>query len=884
MSTIEEFRKYLNGFKSEKGGIATHTSIDKGRYNIPNEELPEFYRMIRKALANGVVLHLTEKPLDPGPMRVDIDFRFALPTIADRIRIYTKEHVDRIVSAYFAELHEYLDAPIGGFRAYIMEKTGPVEHRQKLKDGFHIVFPDLIVTGDFQHLIRKKILDNAVAIFDGIGTTNAPDDIVDQAIIDRNNWQMYGSSKPGSEAYKVTRVVGWDDNTKALIEMDAPTSQEDHLDLVPTLSMRQVGKSAVPYRVEKAQEVQEFIDKVLPSMVKQKKDKIHERVFGKIRKAGVKNTASEDDFELAKILVKECLNPQRAENYDDWINLGWCLRNIDERLLTSWTEFSKNSSKYIENECQKLWYRMRTDGLSMGTLRMWARQDNLQRYNEILDKNVNALVDKSAGTQGAHYDVASVIHAMYKDRYRFITKDVWYVYDDDRHRWVRTNEALRLRMILSNEVVAKFLARAQYWNTMAISADDSTTRDTYDKKATQMLDIAKKLKTNGYKNGVMAECKCLFTDDKFEEKLDSHKHLLGFENGVYDLSLHIFRDGQPDDYVSYSTGVHYIPYNPKCQEAREIEHFLAQVHVNPSVRNYVKTILAISLDGNIKTEKFFIWTGKGGNGKSKVVELFQQAIGDYACILPISLLTQKRVQSNSAQSELERTKGRRFAVLQEPGEQEKLNIGILKELSGGDKLMVRGLFKEPIEFRPQFKMVLCCNDLPVVDGDDDGTWRRIEVTKWESKFTTNPDPNNPLHFKADLKLNEKFEAWAETFISMLIEHHKSVDPNNIKVPDEVKRETNSYKANNDTIGQFIEETMTPDESCRDRLVLLSLYRDFKEWFTKGVSRAKALPDRNQFRTYMEGRFGTYNSKGWRGIRYRPPFATDVAEDSDSDDE
>ena len=64
------------------------------------------------------------------------------------------------------------------------------------------------------------------------------------------------------------------------------------------------------------------------------------------------------------------------------------------------------------------------------------------------------------------------------------------------------------------------------------------------------------MKTSGFKDSVMKECKCLFIDEKFEELLDNRPHLIGFDNGVYDLKLHIFREGMPDGIPS-STGCPY---------------------------------------------------------------------------------------------------------------------------------------------------------------------------------------------------------------------------------------------------------------------------------------------------------------------------------------
>ena len=56
-----------------------------------------------------------------------------------------------------------------------------------------------------------------------------------------------------------------------------------------------------------------------------------------------------------------------------------------------------------------------------------------------------------------------------------------------------------------------------------------------------------------------------------------------------------------------------------------------------------------------------------------------------------------------------RSKGKRFAYLEESNENDKMNIGLLKEFTGGDKITARGLYAEPIDFKPQFKMLLLCN-------------------------------------------------------------------------------------------------------------------------------------------------------------------------------
>lgn len=864
---MEEIKQFTHQFRCERGTPFTHTSIGKPAYsiNVPNEKLIEFYNVYSRAMEAGVALHLTEKPTNPSMMRADFDFRFALPDPKPEPlpRMYLDADIQRILVAYFDILSSAIVAPDEDFIAYVMEKKHPVENRGKLKDGIHIVWPKLIVSNDLQHWVRRKVLDRGPLVFTGLPLTNSFDDVVDHHIIDKCNWQMYGSSKPDMESYRVTQIWRYDVSDRSLVDMSALVGRVPESHYVSMFSMRAFTEPT-ELRADKAEEIEQYVKHVMPAMDERRKTKLHQQIFTQSINY-MRNQVPEEELKLAKELVGKCLNPGRADNYDDWIKLGWVLRNIDYRLLTTWIEFSKMSSKFIGGECEKMWDSMRVDTLGMGTLRWWAKKDNFAKYNEILSDNVITLIDRCAGSDGAHFDVARVVHALFKDTYRFTTKDIWYTFNPAKHRWVRTKEGLYLRLLLSMDICSKFLERGMHYNTEAMRNPDS--RDILEDKSKKLQNIALKLKSCGYKDSIMKECKALFTDERFEELLDSHAHLIGFENGVYDLRMHEFREGLPDDYISFSTGRHYIPYDSQSIEAKEVEGFFEKIFTNPSVRRYVKDVLTIILDGSIRQEKFYMFTGSGSNGKSKILELVQKAIGEYYCILPISLLTQKRAASNAAQAELERTKGRRFAVMQEPGDNEKLNIGLMKELSGGDRILARGLFKEPIEFRPQFKMIMTCNELPEVSSDDGGTWRRIRVMEFTSKFTDAPNPAIATEFPIDMELSEKFDRWAETFISMLIEHHKKLNPAEIEEPMEVRIATEGYKKNNDIIGQFVSEYLVRDPTVTNRVLINNLYIDFKNWSVKvGHGKGKKLPDRNQLKAYIEKIFGQYPASGWRGIR------------------
>ena len=864
---MTEFRKFITQFRCKQGEAYTHTSIDdpKGSFKIPDDKLKDFYDIYNRSMMQGTLLYMTEKPTDPSPMRLDLDFRFSNDSGTEIKRKYTDDDIIRILNAYNTLLGEYIET--SDWKVYVMEKPKATEYRGKIKDGIHIVWPTIILSHSMQGFIRKQILNIASEIFKGLLVCNTYEDIIDKAIIDKNNWQMYGSRKPDCDSYRVTKVFEYNEKDKSLVLCDNP-SASDELGFSQLFSMRNKENIITTIKSDKIHELDEYIRHIVPIIDEKRKSKLDLYIFGKTQNNS-RNLTSDEDYNMAKQLVDECLVATRAENYEEWIKLGWTLRNIDYRLLDTWVNFSRVSNKYVEGECQKMWNRMKSDTMGLGTLRWWARLDNPKQYDTIIKNSVEILIDKCIGSDGAHYDIASVIHSIYKDKYRFTTKDTWYVFIDDKHRWVRSREGLRLRNILSTDICSRFMKRSIYWTEKARTAEDDTEREKSDSKSKKLIGISIKLKTAGYKDSVMKECKGLFTDEKFEELLDSHSHLLGFENGVYDLRMGEFRDGLPDDYISFSTNRNYVDYDKDSVESKEIEKYLSQVFVNENVRKYMKDIMACIIDGSIRQEKFYIYTGSGSNSKSALLNLVQKAIGDYYCILPIALLTQKRAASNSAQSELERTKGRRLAVMQEPGESEKLNIGLMKELSGGDRIMTRALFKEPVEFRPQFKMIMTCNELPEVPSDDGGTWRRIRVIEYKSKFLYTPDPNNPLEFSLDSELLDKFEKWADIFISMLIAHHGTLDFKKIHEPEEVRIATEGYKKNNDLIGQYVIERLEKDDTVRERTTLSKLFGDFKAWSSQNGGKNK-FPDRNHFKENLEKTFGVYplNQRGWRGIKYK----------------
>jgi P4 family phage/plasmid primase-like protien len=238
-------------------------------------------------------------------------------------------------------------------------------------------------------------------------------------------------------------------------------------------------------------------------------------------------------------------------------------------------------------------------------------------------------------------------------------------------------------------------------------------------------------------------------------------------------------------------------------------------------------------------------------------------------------LTRKR--GTGATPEVAETKGKRFVSFQEPEREDKIQVGFMKELTGGDKINTRKLYKSPIEFRPQFKTILCCNDLPEIPSNDGGTWRRIRVVDFPSKFVDDPKESN--EFKKDTEIPEKLKNWAPYFISLLIEMYAKFVKEGLKEPESVIKYTKDYQRRSDVYLDYIEENILETNDDSDILMFSALYNHFKQWHMEYYNEK---PSKVLFKEYMERKYGKCikRPERWKKLKFQVFEDEETTEDSD----
>jgi P4 family phage/plasmid primase-like protien len=322
--------------------------------------------------------------------------------------------------------------------------------------------------------------------------------------------------------------------------------------------------------------------------------------------------------------------------------------------------------------------------------------------------------------------------------------------------------------------------------------------------------IRLKLKTTSFKENVMKECKLLFFDKEFAMKLDENKNLIGFKNGVYDCLTQKFRDGTAEDCVSMCTN---LEYNEKLKYHDhacwpEVRKFLESILPIESVREYFVKHLSRCLSG-VYTQDFHILTGEGSNGKSMLLNLMMTCFGEYAYKVNIALFTQKRGRAGAAAPELVRMKGKRFVMMSEPDQDDSLTDGFLKEVTGSEKIPCRDLYggsKQMMEMEVQAKFHMACNVKPKVTDTTNGTWRRLKVIQFRSKFVHNPVGEHEYPIDETIMQKVQSVEWAECFMSYLIHlYTEGHGHTKLAPPTEVEQYINEYKGESDVIARFLSD-------------------------------------------------------------------------------
>ena len=239
--------------------------------------------------------------------------------------------------------------------------------------------------------------------------------------------------------------------------------------------------------------------------------------------------------------------------------------------------------------------------------------------------------------------------------------------------------------------------------------------------------------------------------------------------------------------------------------------------------------------------------------------------GIYAYTASNSVLLQPI--KNGSNPEIANMNKKRFIVFREPeAEKAKLNLSIIKELTGGSRINARLNYSNNTKTDINGTFIMECNNRPKMDGKlDEAVGRRLSDIPFKSTFTSkkelleNENLTNVFRANKELKSKKFQETFKLVLFHYLINYIKEYEEKEKRSVietfedcEEVKNRTSKYIEKCDEkfewfSSNYVKDNNTPFIQVKD------IYTDFKEsdlWgnMTKRERRETTL---NDFKEYLQ---------------------------------
>lgn len=320
-------------------------------------------------------------------------------------------------------------------------------------------------------------------------------------------------------------------------------------------------------------------------------------------------------------------------------------------------------------------------------------------------------------------------------------------------------------------------------------------------------------------------------------QMDTHTDLLNTPNGIINL-----RDGIliPHDPMKYLSRVTHAEYTD-TMDCPLWDSFLLDIFARDrDLIRYIQKAVGYSISGSIQEQCAFFLYGTGSNGKSTFIDVLFYLLGDYAMNIQPETLMLKNNVSNNANSDIARLKGARFVSSVEPNEGMRLNEGLLKQLTGGDRVTARKLYGEEFEFDPEFKLWMATNHKPVIRGTDLGIWRRIHLIPFTVQI---PEE------KRDPYLKYKLLREAQGILKWAVDGCLMWKREGLKKPSSVQEATADYRNEMDVINAFLEACVVDGPGGVQASQLYKAYVNWaeenNEYVMSGTKFGKEMGKRTQ---------------------------------------
>jgi len=337
-----------------------------------------------------------------------------------------------------------------------------------------------------------------------------------------------------------------------------------------------------------------------------------------------------------------------------------------------------------------------------------------------------------------------------------------------------------------------------------------------------------------------------------EDQLDRDRWLFNVQNGTIDLQSGRLLKHKRTDYITKLAPVEFV----RKAKAHQWDQFLNDIFAgDKALIGFIRRAVGYTLTGDTREHALFFCYGQGRNGKSTFLEVLRELMSGYS--IQSDFATFQSTRNEGPRHDLARMRGSRMVTAIEARGDRSFDETVLKQMTGGDTVTARNLYESSFEFKPQFKLWLAANHLPLVREQTEAFWSRILMVPFT---VTIPKHRRKKNFAAQLiKELPGILNWA-------LEGCHEWRRNGLMAPDTVRKAIHDYKEEYDIISEFF--TARCKMNSNEWTPRAALYQSFVDWWqeTRGrnplthIAFNRLISERTDL--MMKKRDGI---RGWRGV-------------------
>jgi len=423
---------------------------------------------------------------------------------------------------------------------------------------------------------------------------------------------------------------------------------------------------------------------------------------------------------------------KQKDPYGTWLRIGASLKSelSESDGLALFKYISKLYPKWWdESGCEKTYNDLKCDKITIGSIFYYLKQEDEKKFKELKKKYKSEHVDL-LNSGFATSVIADYFISLYKDEFLYSFETLYYwngIY------WEKDNKTHSHLIYFVDKAFTKdltdyYMMKFKEWNEYCfennIKLEDRKSMDGLLAEFNNSINF--RLRNSHFRGSYIKDILAFLSNDSVD--WDNKPTLFVFENAVIDLTTGEKVTPNPEDYLTISCG-----YNWEEKDANKekvLQDLLSGIFPDESLKHHYLEILATGLCG-FQQEKFFVATGKGGNGKSLLNALMLFTAGKYAYTLPSEFIINSI--KTGANPEVANLDGKRFALTQEPPSNRRIKCAVIKEITGNPTINARTLYSTKCVVNLRLTLVCECNGLGKYDEIGDAITRRNDITDFVCK-------------------------------------------------------------------------------------------------------------------------------------------------------